>query len=99
MSDSSKRKSSKDEKQFHLDLKWIMVLSAAAVALILLILAIIYLPRIMYTRNPRLVFKNLEIDTPSSYLHFVDLTTPLQTPFTSSSTVLAEMLSLTFWCV
>ena len=40
MSDSSKRKSSKDEKQFHLDLKWIMVLSAAAVALILLILAV-----------------------------------------------------------
>ena len=63
MSDSSKRKSSKDEKQFHLDLKWIMVLSAAAVALILLILAIICLPRIMYTRNPRLVFKNLEIDS------------------------------------
>lgn len=63
MSDRSKRKNSKDEKLFHLNFKWIMLLSAAAVALILLILAIIFLPRVMYTRNPRLVFKNLEIDS------------------------------------
>ena len=63
MSDRSKNNSSKDGKKFHLNFKWIMLLSAATVMLILLVIAIINLPKVFYTNNPRLTFRNLEIDS------------------------------------